>query len=311
MSSPSPAGRTPAASGQDSAVVRLEGAEAIATSPEGAAARMAIATLLSRIAPRRMDTAGVVLPDGVKAVITEGSLTVWVYECPPCIHNLLWIAADSPSPFGQGTRYRTVRLALPYLVILAVFASAPTGQMRLTDKNEAFFRTRPLDSLDDKLCYPALLNCSRFDPPDHRPLSWICTQHLERTAKMNDADPNVSMRASFESLRRCLLETGFNLSSEHHETSSWYTESCRVDNRLSPVEKWQAASIRDPLFVLDVPWLDTKMSVRQIAARIRDNMRVPIGRYDSASAVARLIFNQRSPRAAKVADLMHMMEIAF
>jgi hypothetical protein len=264
--------------------------EATATSPEGMQASMPLDALLARVAARRMDTGGVVLADGIKAVLTEGGITIWVYESPPRIYRFLWIAPDSPAAFGPGAKYRAVRIALPYLIVLAVFAAQANGQLQLTGANECFFRVEPLRSLDDALRYPALLNCSRFQPPEGRPLAWICTQHLQHTPAMRDPDLNKGMAASFAALRRHLLESSFNLSSEHHEFSSWFTASRQADPRINTVEAWQAATAADPLFVLEVPWLETGHSVRQVAERIFTQQQARARTVRSAGALARIIF---------------------
>ena len=128
----------------------------------------------------------------------------------------------------------------------------------IAQENECFFRTEPLRSLNDPVFYPALLNCSKFDPPDGRPLSWICTQFMQDRANQiarKSTDPNVTMRKGMEALLHCLLETGFNYSSEHHELTSWFTVSKEQDPRIATVERWEAETKKDPNFVLDVPWL--------------------------------------------------------
>jgi hypothetical protein len=280
----------------DRCALTIEGSEVIATSPEGKTASMPIEAFLARVAARRMDTGGIVLPDGVKVVLSEGPITIWVYERPPCVQRFLWIAPDSPAPFGPGTKYRTVRLALPYLVVLAVFAVDANGALQLTPANECFFRVEPLKNLDAPLCYPALLNCSRFEPQDGHPLAWICTQHLKPAPAMGHPDPNIRLTAWFESLRHCLLETGFNLSSEHHESSSWFTESRKIDPRISSVEAWEAASAQNPLFVLEVPWLPTHHTVRQVAERAFKQQQARPQAIRTAGALARIVFNHKQPQ---------------
>lgn len=277
----------------DKTTLTIQGPEVLATSPEGKTASMPLEAFLAKLAARRMDTGGVVLPDGVKAAISEGATTIWVHECPPCVQRFMWIAPDSPVPFGPGTQYRPVRLALPYLIMLVVFAADPSGNVQLTTANECFFRVEPLKSLDDPLLYPALLNCSRFQPQEGRPLSWICTQHLKPTPAMRDPDLNKRLTASFKALRHCLLETGFNLSSEHHEHSSWFTASCKVDPRIHTVEAWEAASAQNHLFVLDVPWLPTEHTIRQAADRIFQQQQARAKVPRTAAALARIVFNHK------------------
>ena len=271
--------------------IHIDGTDVHAVSPEGKTASMPLPRLFERIAPAQMDSCGAVLPDGVKALIPGAPFAIWVHQTPPRVHAFKWIAQDSPSRFGPGTQYRTVRIALPYLIVLALFGPGEKGQLTISRSNECFFRVAPLGSLDDELLYPALLNCSKFSPQEGRPLSWICTQHLKRGSFDREPDQNRRLCAGFRALMHCLLETGFNYSSEHHEASSWFTESCRVDPRIGSVEHWEAASKEDPLFVLEVPWLKTGFSVEQVAERMFKNHRAAKASPISASLLARLVFN--------------------
>lgn len=160
-------------------------------------------------------------------------------------------------------------------------------------KDECFFRNEPLRKVTDELCYPALLNCSKFhgDPKSNgAPLSWICTQHLKRTKLMNSTDPADRLNGGFEAVRYCLLETGFNLSSEHHEANSWYGASKGIDPRISPIENWEKETDKNPLFVLDVPWIKTGYTVEGAVGRIfKHSNAVYAGAAKSSDDVARLI----------------------
>ena len=118
-----------------------------------------MADFLAQAIKPRMDSRGVVLPDGVKLLDARGPATIWVHETPPRVYRFKWIAADSPARFGPETRYRQVRIALPYLIVMAAF----DGQM-LSGQNECSFRVAPLEDENDELLYPALLNCSKFTP---------------------------------------------------------------------------------------------------------------------------------------------------
>lgn len=274
--------------------ILIEGQEAWATSPEGKSAAMPLADLMGRLNPQRFDSGDLILPDGVKAVRSEGSFTIVVHETSPQVYSLKWIAGDSPTPFGNGSKYRTVRIALPYLVTLLVFRNGSTAQpLTLSEFSECFFRVAPLESFDDELLYPALLNCSKFTPPEGRPLAWICTQHLNFTTVNREPTPARRLRAGFRALRHCLLETGFNYSSENHEGASWFGESRGVDERISTVERWQEATTQDPLFVLEVPWLKTGLSLGQIVGRIFKNLGALNGAAWTSSTLARHIFNHK------------------
>jgi hypothetical protein len=280
--------------------VTIEGDEVRAALPEGVAASMKLETLLERIQAAVPDSQGAILPDGVKCVLPKGNGCILVHQTPPRVYHFRWIAANSKREYGPGTSYRQVRLALPYLIVLAVFEGSRGGGIQLGHRNECYFTNQPLDAkgLDTELSYPALLNCSRFpDDPGH-PLSWICTQYLHQKEFALAKTLEQSLQIGLRALLHHLLETGFNRSSEHHELNSWFAESvaARIDPRIASVEAWERATAENPLFPLEVQWLPTGLSLRQIAERIagpRDRNRA---RVTCADDVARLILNARPQR---------------
>jgi hypothetical protein len=281
-----------------SPVVTIEGERVHARSPEGAEAGMSVAEFSEKLLSGLPDSCGIVWPDGTTSLEPTGSGFVLVHQTPPAIHGFRWIAADSESEYGPETSYREVRLALPFLVVLAVFErEGRTGRIQLGSRNECFFTSRPLarEGMDTPLCFPALLNCSRFpDEPAH-PLSWICTQHLPASEYARRDSLSGAVHDGLKALLRHLLESGFNRSSEHHELSSWFTETVKaeVDPRLASVEAWEAASSEDPLFVLEVPWLPTGRTLGQVIERIRSQRGGR--RIRTAQDVARVVLNSRSP----------------
>jgi len=268
--------------------ITIKDRNVVAVSPEGQTAQMSLQELIAKLAPRRMDTNGAILPDGVKAAFSQGPYTIWVHQTPPRIWHMKWIKADSPAPYGPGATYRNVRIALPYLIVLAVFQA----DGRLTRFNECFFRSEPLNSPGDELYYPALLNCSEFHEQRGNPLSWICTQHVKPDVVLKETSVCKRMQMGLKILLHCLVETGFNRSSEHHEKSSWYSNSVGVDPRIATVEKWEEASLHDPLFVLDVPWLKTNHTLQQLVERIFTNRGAAAAAPATAADIARIIFNQ-------------------
>jgi hypothetical protein len=273
--------------------VTISGEKAQAVSPEGEKHSLDLDKLIERITPQ-MSTGPCILPTGVKAVLSRGHITILVWEKAPAIQRLSWIASDSPSPYGPGTKYRNVRIALPYLVIFAVFGRDSSGHPCIVRSDECFFRNEPLKSLADELCYPGLLNCSKFAAAEtdlRYPLSWICTQHLKPTKGMNSKDNGERYAAGLEAVRYCLLETSFNLSSEHHEGNSWYGASKEIDPRIATVERWEEETVKDPLFVLDVPWIKTGHSVTQVAERIFKRLNATDTSVKTSSDLARIINN--------------------
>ena len=276
--------------------VSIEGEVVRATSPEGQTATIPLRKLLTLLEPRGPEAEGRVYPDGLKMEIPRGPLTIWVHETPPRVHNFKWIAKDSPAPFGPMAIYRQVRIALPYVIVMAVFARTRGGRLQLTKSNECFFRRSPLTSSGDKLLYPALLNVSKFDPPQERPLAWICTQYLRTKNFCNVRDSNRRMRAALKELLHCVFESGFNLSSENNEGASWFGESRGVDPRVQDVEHWESATNEDPRFVMDVPWVEVGMTVAEVAERIVTNLTAGSGDVGTAEDIARFVFNNGSRR---------------
>jgi hypothetical protein len=287
--------RRRAATDAPSPVVTLEGPVARATLPAGATASMPVSSLMERLHPRTPDTADVVLPDGVKALVPTGKGCILVHETPPRVFSFRWIANDSPVPFGDDTKYRQVRIALPYLIVLAIFNHGPHGTLTLGGRNECFFSNHPLArrGFDTPLAYPALLNCSRYPDPTDNPLSWVCTQHLDRSELESEKSSQRALQRGMAMLLHHLLESGFNHSSEEHELSSWFSETVKahVDPRLASVEAWQEATREDPCFALDVPWLPTGHTLSDVTGRIADRA----GRIDHShlqtSDIARVIFH--------------------
>lgn len=278
----------------------IEGDVVTTTSPEGHKATMGLSDMLARLndhGPSSADHRDLIVPDGVKCVVSRRDHVVLVHQTSPVVHNLKWIARGSRARHGPDTEYRQVRIALPYLLIFAMFEPRRDGKLRLGGSNEAFFRTEPLRSPDDRLCFPALLNCSKFDSSS-RPLSWICTQHLERTRVRSGADVNERVRQGLCDLKHCMLETGFNESSEEHEISSWYTESKSIDSRISTIERWEEATAEDPMFVHEVPWLRAGMSVRQIAERMLTRQAGRGDRPRTSRDLSRVLFNHGSVQKA-------------
>lgn len=255
--------------------------------------RMSLPDLLQRAGPA-ISTSPVILPYGIKSVLSQGPITLWVYEQPPRIHQLSWIASDSPKHYGPGTKYRKVRIALPYVIIMALFARDGAGLPSLLCKDECFFRSAPLKSLDDELCYPGLLNCSLWGDGDtalSHPLSWICTQYLKPNDQCSSDNPADRYQGWFEAVRYCLLETSFNLSSEHHEGNSWFSKTKLVDPRIATIEKWEENTKKDPLFVLDVPWIKTYHTVQSYADRVFKQYAPGKGFVQNAADLGRIITN--------------------
>src|SRR5262245_13128266 len=104
-----------------SADLELEGDWVRHTTPEGEVFRMPLDEFLALAQEQLLETRSGLLPPEVRAVISRGRHTIWVGEYPPMPRTVRWIAADSPSAYGDGTTYTTRTIAWPYLIILGVF----------------------------------------------------------------------------------------------------------------------------------------------------------------------------------------------
>lgn len=260
-----------------------------AVSPEGNKASMPLADWLAKVSPPLINCGEHILPDGIKAITTRGAWTIAVYEASPRVLNLKWITENSQSPYGTGATYRNVRIAVPYMLLLASFIrhnQYPSG-IRLSGHNECYFRTEPLAKWNEKLCYPSMLNVSKF--PGGKPLTWICTQHVDFSPLLASKQPIVD---GIKTLIQCMIGTGFNLSSESHEGNSWFTACKDVDERISTVKNWEKATTNDPLFVLDVPWKPTGFSLTQVVDKMFNHLGEGAPAKPTAATIARHIFTK-------------------
>ena len=62
---------------------------------------------------------------------------------------------------------------------------------------------------------------------------------------------------------------------------------------FSSVEAWERATEADPLFVLQVPWLPTGKSLRDVAERIFANAEAKTPDLNSAGHLARIVFSSQ------------------
>jgi len=240
------------------------------TTPEGVAALMPLKDLISQLGDNSIDTRNLVLPDGTKAAITSGNMTIMVWEIPPQVHSVKWTTATNPNNDTK-KNYKQRSISLPYIIIIAPFTKHASNGLILHNSPECYFSNNPIKSMEDKISFPALLNCSKhIREVDKRPLSWICTQYLNYSEISNVKEENTRIRLSMKRLIECLLYTGFNFSSEMNEGDSWYSEFCRKtkDERFINLDKWEEATEADPTFVLEVDWISTEKSVRELVDRM-------------------------------------------
>jgi len=286
----------------------IRGRNVQARSPEGVTATLGVAEFVRKLSPPTMNCCGLILPRGVSTFFSTDSTTIFFWELPPAVHHVRWISADSEVPYrmpGAKVLYEDRRIALPYIVIVAVFVKDPAGRLVLSGRNEAYFRTAPLESPDDELLFPSLLNISKFprQVAASRPLSWICTQYLDRATLAAEPDLNTRIRQSLKALRSTMMEAGFNYSSEHHELTSHWSVAAKKIPEVADLDRWEQLSREDPLFALKVPWLPAtwggrKLTVKRLVDRIERLMSKATPPLDSSDALARFVF-ERSPNGKR------------
>jgi hypothetical protein len=253
--------------------------------PEGQEFDVSLDDLLQLVQQAFFECRIGVLPPEVCCVILRGSVTIWVGQHAPCVRTMNWITDDSPAPFGPEATYSLRSIALPYVVIVAAFVDGVLSNM-----NECFFTTVPLTEWTDELFFPSLLNVSRFPDQTKKPLSWICTQHLNFARLRRERDRVRRMRLGWQLLGECLFSDSFNRSSEFHEGASYFELSRQVDGRISKIDCWEEATRADPLFILDVPFLKTGYTLEQVVTRTLENLGEAPGSV-TASDLARLVVN--------------------
>jgi hypothetical protein len=201
------------------------------------------------------------LPDNTKWRVDAGQLTVFIVELKPEVRSILWIAPDSPVPFGPRAKYRRHRVATPYVVMKAAFLGG-----ELLPTCELFYRTRPLRTLGtaDEVLFSNLLNVS---PDAYGCTAWVCTQDLEPPPADSAAEPSFTER--LHALCLHAWGGGFNRSSEFHETRSCFQKAIDdgLDGRVTDIERWEAATQADPSFVLDVAWTPAGVTVKRLIER--------------------------------------------
>lgn len=267
-----------------------------ATSAEGSRASMPVKKFVEALSP---EPPAFVFPDKVKLIKTspDRKFHIAVWEVDPGVHSIRWIAKDSPVPFGHGTKYTKRELALPYIILTMPFVIQAGRIMPQTSNFECFYRNEPLTAMNDKLFYPALLDCSKFGDDDtQHALSWLCTQYLNPERIHKEKGISRQLWAMTKLTRWCLLESGFNYSSEHHEGNSHYSDYIRwskADARIVDVSAWEKESQKNPLFVLDLDWKPTGLTMEELLERTFKLLGAANGHTLDQAYLERMVFNSK------------------
>ncbi len=184
-------------------------------------------------------------PPNVRLMAERAGGTVLgaVIEMPPGPRVVRWIADDSPDAFGAEARYRQRRLSFPWVVLFLVLRDG-----MLTGMQQAFFRSTPIESLDDHLSFTCLLNCAQA-PAYEDQESWVCLVALS-----NRSLRRLSSSARLKAVTDHFWHAAFNRSAEMHEGNSYWESAASIDARLASADAWEEATCADPYFALQVHW---------------------------------------------------------
>ena len=201
------------------------------------------------------------MPEGVRFLRRRGQAVVLALEDQPQVRTVRWLTDDSPEPKGEGATYWTVRLALPFVVmVVAFFGGALTGIQEL------FYRTRPLRNADDSLSQPNMLNVAASGG---RPC-WLCLKALTTDLAPLPWDEKI------REIREHVWGATFNRSADLRTgQSSYWTVMRGLDPRVATIEAWEAATREDRFFPLHVAWRPDGRSIGQVMADMLDTVAPP------------------------------------
>ena len=179
------------------------------------------------------------IPRGVRVWRESGQAIGVVVEVAPHTRTVRWLAESSTSPFGRGARYQSVRLALPFVVLLLVFQRDGTP----THHNQLYYRTAPLEA-GRELYLPNLYNVAN----GYGHTCWVCLASLPGDVL------RLPLPARIDAIVDHVFSAAWNRSAEAHEGNSYWSSHAPVDARVETVERWAAATRANPLFPLEVEW---------------------------------------------------------
>src|SRR3989344_476276 len=163
-------------------------------------------------------------PDHVRFDYWRGQACVIVVELEPDLRAVRWIKDSDEGrhrfSFGEEAQYEERTLALPYVALVLPFFK----EVLQKELCQVFYRTAPLESLDDPLCMTNLLNVAHA----YGFTSWLCMVGY-------DQKKGLSLKAKVEDIVRYFQWSAFNRSAEFHEQNSHYgtIRAMKLDPRLA------------------------------------------------------------------------------
>lgn len=216
---------------------------------EGYQRRMPLEKFIAAINPPQLD---LVLPNGVKMLVRRGNHLMLVYEMKPGAHRLKWV---------DKYEYKEFTLALPYVILLIPFQYwhgqiYPYGHLI-----ECYYRNEPLTQPDDKLFYPALLNCGHWSASGVELPSWICMSRVNWNSIKEIEGDSQRLWKVVGLVRDHFLGAIFSLEWKGHWED--YQDWDQADPRIIDLKKWEQATLKDPSFITKVKWRPAEKNLQQ------------------------------------------------
>lgn len=226
------------------------------------------------------------IPRGVRVWRERDRVLGVVVEVAPHTRTVRWLAEDSKVPFGRGARYASVRIALPFVVLLLVLDREGTP----TNYHQLYYRTAPLDA-GRELYLPNLYNVANH----YNQKCWVCLASLPGRAL------SLPLPARIDAIVDHVFTAAFNRSSEEHEGNSYWSSAKAVDPRLETMESWAAATRQNPLFPLEVCWTPAETTVDAELERMMNAVSCTRA-LESATDLAGLVTRARGRRRKRKAS---------
>lgn len=190
------------------------------------------------------DEGPVLMPDYTRIYYRKGVTEVLVLEYPPQIRimrytGMLAQRANSTADLAEGrqTAVSQYSLALPYVVFIFKFVAGKFAEVRCA------FSDRPLKRLEERPLRPYLSNIDSTLK--------VCLGRSFDESQLLEGQ--IVQQAAY--VLSHFWQTVYSDEWSHHywDNKKHFEDS---DPRLATLEAWQAASVENPLFVVeDVPWL--------------------------------------------------------
>lgn len=276
----------------DEEVIEIRGKEVFLKRGESIVMRLPLAKVVQHLAqaqPRSAFPDGSPIPDQVRYIHTRGDATLVVVELSPQVRRVRWVSETSLFRHGDETRYESVNLAFPFIVIPILFKEGA-----LSGCQQLFYRTRPLSSEEDPLFLPNLLNvATAYDF-----LSWFCLKKMEDVSRL-------PLGCQIEKVIEHLWGAGFNESADSHGSYWNRMRAAKLDPRISSLESWARATEEDPLFMVKIPWQNAGVTLREVIEWMFLKGSAPGSIETVSDLITRIcaLLSRRSPGRLKLTSL--------